>query len=104
VLLAVGVFGMWKARRTSSLVRALAWTTLGQCGVYLCYGEETFLYALHVAPLLVACAAHGTSVNRRWVLPIAATLVPLLALNNLAALATALQFFVGSAPVGSVPR
>jgi hypothetical protein len=99
VLLATGVYGMWRARRRSPLVSALAWTTLGQCAVYLCYGEETFLYALNVAPLLVACAAHGASVGRRWPIVIAATLVVLLAYNNAAELGSALQFFSHRTPV-----
>jgi hypothetical protein len=104
VLLVTGVHGMWKSWRTSSLVPALAVTTLGQCGVYLCYGEETFLYALQVAPLLVVCAAHGPTAGRRWPILIAALLVALLALNNLVALDSALRFFDGSLPVGPVPR
>jgi hypothetical protein len=104
VLLAIGVYGMWKARGWSPLAVALAWTTVGQCVLYLCYGEETFLYALHVAPLLVACAAYSASVGRRWAIAIAAILVVLLAYNNLAALGSALQFFVISAPAGTVLR
>jgi len=104
VLLGTGVYGMWKSRRWSSMVRPLAWTTFGQCAVYLCYGEETFLYALHVAPLLVAWAAHSTSAGRRWVIPTAAILAVLLAWNNLGALGSALHFFPDSAGVGPVPR
>jgi hypothetical protein len=94
ILLAVGLSGLWTGRRRHPLVIALLITTVGQFAVYLCYGEETFLYSLHVAPLLVTCAAAATwTRHRRWVTPLAGLLVVLLVINNLSMFAASIQFF-----------
>ncbi len=58
------------------------------------YGEETFLYTLHIAPLLVCLAALATNTRLRTVaLGSAALLVVLLAFHNSRELAEALSFF-----------
>lgn len=94
VLLGTGLLSMWRTRRLSPLTPALALTAVAQCALYLCYGEETFLYSLHVAPLLVACAAIATwTSHRRWVTPLAVLLIVLLLVNNVPALSACLQFF-----------
>jgi hypothetical protein len=102
VLLGTGAVSLWRTRRLSPFVPALALTIGGQWALYLCYGEETFLYSLHVAPLLVACAAAATwTAHRRWATPLAAVLIVLLVINNLQELSIALQFFstMGGPPV-----
>jgi hypothetical protein len=58
-LLAVG---LWALVRLSTLRRfrlTLGLTLLGQIGLHLSYGPETFLYALHFTPLLMGVAALG---------------------------------------------
>jgi hypothetical protein len=73
---------------------ALAATLAGQILMHLAYGDETFLYSLHVAPLLVVAAAAGTRCRLRLiVVGLAAALVIALAINNVGQLATALRFF-----------
>jgi hypothetical protein len=94
ILLGTGVVSLWRTRRLSPFVPALALTTVGQCAVYLCYGEEAFLYSLHIAPLLTACVAATTwTAHRRWATPLAAVLIVLLVVNNLRALSTSLEYF-----------
>ncbi len=103
VLLGTGLLSMWRTRRLSPLAPALALTAFAQCALYACYGEETFLYSLHVAPLLVACGATATwTSHRRWVTPLAVVLIILLLVNNVPALSASLQFFSTSArPIAS---
>ena len=102
LLLVTGLVSMWQTRRLCPLVPALALTAFAQWVVYLCYGEETFLYSLQMAPLLVSCAAVATwTSHRSWVTPLAVVLILLLAANNLPALSASLHFF--SASIGSLP-
>ena len=93
ILLSVGVGALWIRRRTPQ-ARALGLATVAQFAVYLCYGEETFLFAIQIAPLLVTCAAAATwTRHRRWVTALAMVLAVLLALNNLPSFARATRFF-----------
>jgi len=97
ILLAAGLSYLWTGRRGSPVVTALLITTAGQSLLHLCYGEETFLYSMHVAPLLVTCAAMATwTRHRRWVTPLAAVLVVLLAINNFSMFAASIQFFASA--------
>jgi len=84
------------ASRGNTRVRLVALGTLaGQVVLHLLYGEETFLYAIHVAPLLVLTTALAASSTpwRRVILVLAAVLVLTAAVNNLSQLETALEFF-----------
>ena len=83
ILLSVGVGALWIRRRTPQ-ARALGLATVAQFAVYLCYGEETFLFAIQIAPLLVTCAAAATwTRHRRWVTALAMVLAVLLALQRI---------------------
>ena len=67
ILLAAGLSGLWTGRRRSTLATTLLLTIVAQFAVYLCYGEETFLYSMHVAPLLVTGVATATwTRHRHW--------------------------------------
>jgi hypothetical protein len=62
---------------------ALAATAAGQLMLHLVYGDETFLYALHYAPLLIAMVALSSLTNlRRAVLTLTVLLIPLATINN----------------------
>jgi len=94
-LLVAGVAALLWGDLDRRLRLALTSTLLAQGAIVACYGEETFLYGLYVAPLLVASvAAAATSKHGRWVTLGAAALAVLLAINNGAALAEATRFFV----------
>lgn len=94
VLLMAGLVATFARSRSSLAHRALLATLAGQLILYSGYGEETFLYALHVAPLLIACAAASTATRaRRPLLLLAWVLIVLLAVNNATALMQAAQFF-----------
>lgn len=56
---------------------------LGQLGLHLLYGDETFLYSLHFLPLLIIIAAYGTlSRLRKVVLALAIIVFTGAAVNN----------------------
>jgi len=88
--------GAWTlATRASSIRRPLLLALGGHLLVYAIYGEETFLYTLHIAPLLVCVAALPTTNTRLRMVALgsAALLTVLLAIHNAASLAAALRFF-----------
>ena len=93
-LLIAGLVAALARSRSSLPHRALLATLASQLVLYSAYGEETFLYALHVAPLLVACASATMSTRaRRPLLLLTWVLIALLAINNITALNHAAQFF-----------
>ena len=93
-LLSGGVVAVVLGRASPALHDAVAPTLAALLLLYIVYGEETFLYSMHVAPLLVACASASTTLPmRRWALIGAWTLIVLLAINNLTELSRAAQFF-----------
>ena len=63
-LLALGIIGLRAAPELPALRIALVLTLLGQFALHVVYGEETFLYSLHFAPLLVLLAAFAF--RTRW--------------------------------------
>jgi len=87
--------GAWTlATRASSIRLPLLLALGGHLLVYAIYGEETFLYTLHIAPLLVCVAALATNTRLRMVaLGSAAFVAVLLAFHNSSQLAQALGFF-----------
>ena len=87
--------GAWTlATRASSIRFPLLLALGGHLLVYAVYGEETFLYTLHIAPLLVCVAALATNTRMRTAaLGTAAFLVILLAFHNSGQLSRALSFF-----------
>jgi len=80
-------FGAWIAFHNTAHRKfkiALAAIIAGQLLLHLIYGDETFLYSLHWAPLLILTATFGlTSAYRPWVLIGAVLLTAGLAFNNL---------------------
>ena len=87
--------GIWAlATQPSAVRRPLVLALAGHLLVYGTYGEETFLYTLHIAPLLVAVAVLATRTRLRAVsLAAAGLLTVLLAVHNIGALYGALGFF-----------
>src|SRR5215203_955337 len=92
LLLGLGAWAI--ATRPSAARLPLVLALAGHLFVYCIYGEETFLYTLHIAPLLVAAAALATRTPlRAAALAAAAALTVLLAVHNYGALTAALEFF-----------
>ena len=85
-LLLVG--GGWQAARTlreNRFVQVLLAALVAQLLLHLAFGRETFLYALHFAPMLVVLAALGATGRARAPSAVgAAVLCALLAWNNVA--------------------
>lgn len=88
-------FGCWTLATSRTALRTpLALALAGHLLVYGLYGEETFLYTLHVAPLLICVAALATETRARSLVLTGATiLTALLAINNGTQLSRALAFF-----------
>jgi len=92
---ALAAAGVWAlATRPAAVRLPLLLALAGHLLVYCVYGEETFLYTLHIAPLLVCVAALATRTSLRpFCLAGAALLTVLLAVHNVGALRQALEFF-----------
>jgi hypothetical protein len=82
-LLGLGVGACLIANIPKAYKLTLGLTLLGQIGLHILYGEETFLYSLHFLPLLIGLAAFSFTGNLR---PVAITLtlalIPLSMINN----------------------
>lgn len=90
VALGLGIIKILKTPSLSQFSFVLSATLVGQVALHSIYGEETFLYGLHFAPLLVVLA--GTSllpVSRSRYTILAWILMLLIAINNLGRLQSA---------------
>jgi hypothetical protein len=94
-LLALAALGLLSSRGDRRFRIVLGSTLAGQILLHLIYGEETFLYMLHVAPLLILAAALAAAATpwRRIILALAVALAFTAAMNNASQLATAMAFF-----------
>lgn len=93
-MLVFGALGLFASGTDRGVRAALALTLAGQIVLYQLYGEETFLYTLNVAPLLILSTAAAVNTRyRRVVLGLALALIPVLIINNGMQLAKALDFF-----------
>ena len=94
-LLTATLLGLIGSRGNVRVRIVLGATLAGQLLLHLVYGEETFLYALHVAPLLVLAPANAVASTfwRRPILMLAVALALAAAVNNVSQLLTALAFF-----------
>ena len=100
-LLSIGIASLMRSHGPAVARRSVAPALVAQLIFYNCYGEESCLYALHVAPLLVVCASAATATPfRRWVLLGTWVLIVLLALNNVALFSQANQFVLWGRPAG----
>jgi hypothetical protein len=94
VMLGFAARGLVASGVERGLRLALGLTLAAQVLLHQVYGEETFLYTLHVAPLMILAAAASTRTRqRRLVLGVAVVLIALLLINNARQFATANQFF-----------
>jgi hypothetical protein len=94
-LLVLAAIGLLSARGDRAMRLVLGATIAGQVVLHAIYGEETFLYAMHIAPLLILAAALASSATswRRTILALAVALTFAAAVNNASELATAMRFF-----------
>ncbi len=91
-LLIAGVAAIVRGTGNVRFRIALGATLLGQLGLHLLYGAETFLYALNYTPLLVLSASLATLGRFRYaVLAAAILLLPCQAVNNVRQLRSALD-------------
>lgn len=83
ILLIFGAWTAWLQPAFRKFKIVLALSIGGQLLLHMIYGDETFLYSMHWAPMLVFVAAFGlSSIHRRWVLGLAVLFVVGLGLNN----------------------
>lgn len=97
VLLVAGTVTMLRRMDGRILAAVIGLTVVGQAGLHLVYGNESFLYTLHLTPLLVLLAAMGAlSRIRPWVLVAAAALTVLAGVNNLTRLDSAVEIIASA--------
>jgi hypothetical protein len=94
-LLCLGLWGLFTIRKHLRLRVALGLTILGQLALHLVYGtDETFLYTLHFAPLLLLLAALSTlTPARSLALVLTGMLVVSAGINNMLQLNQAIDLF-----------
>jgi len=99
-LLGLGLWGLFSARQHRPLRIVLGLMLLGQLALHTVYGDETFLYALHFAPLLIVLAAWSTLTPARpLALVLASMLVFCAGINNASQLGKAITFLSSHAPL-----
>lgn len=82
-LIGLGLWALFSVKQHSKLRIVLGLTLLGQLLLHAVYGDETFLYSLHFAPLLVVLAALSTLTRtRRLGLILAGMLLLSAGINN----------------------
>jgi|GEM_PF-1623683 len=95
-LLALGAWSALTTRRLGKLRWLLAIVGLGFLGAHLIFGDETFLYSLQFAPLLVLLAAFSAiGPMRRVALALAALFVVSAGVNNVSKFQQAALFVQG---------
>lgn len=98
-LLSLGVWAFFSLKQHGKFRIVLGLTLLGQIGLHLLYGDETFLHSLHFLPLLVVLAALSTLTRMRLLaLGLAGVLVLSTGVNNLEKFAQATAFSWGKSP------
>ncbi|MDP8963869.1 MAG: hypothetical protein M3O33_07755 [Cyanobacteriota bacterium] len=98
-LLGLGLWGLFSVKQHPKLRLVLGLTLLGQLLLHTLYGSETFLYALHLAPLLVVLAAFSLLTRARpLALVLAAMLVLTAGVNNSLQFKKATDFVQKQAP------
>jgi hypothetical protein len=82
-LLVLGIWSFFKVKGHAKLRFVLGFTLLGQIALHLIYGDETFLYSLHILPLLLLTVAFVSLTSfRPFGLALAGVLILLVGLNN----------------------
>ena len=99
-LLLIGIWALFSKRVDSKLRLFLLLTVAGQFALHLVYGEETFLYALHILPFLMLTVAFASLTRLRMVsLCLASALVLLAAANNSMQFNNASDFLQNEGPL-----
>ncbi len=84
ILLGLGLWGFFTSRQHLKLRIVVGVTLLGQLLLHSIYGDETFLYALHFVPLLIALVAFSSFTRGRTIaLGLTAILILTAGTNNL---------------------
>ena len=99
VLLVAGALGLARSPKWRDFGKVLALTLAAQVAMHLVYGEETFLYAAHFLPLLLAVAVFAQhSPLGRLAPAIALLAAALAAFHNSAAFADAARLLQSAQP------
>lgn len=99
LLLAAGVVGLVRSPRWHDFGKVLGLTLAAQIALHLVYGDETFLYAAHFLPLLMAVALFATRSPLGRAAPVLALLLAaLVGFHNFDMHATAAQLLQHATP------
>ena len=82
-LLGLGLWGFFSIKKHNKIRLVLGLSLLAQLGIHLIHRDETFLYSLHFAPLLIVLAAFSTLTRARLIsLVLAGILTISIGINN----------------------
>ncbi|BAT53146.1 hypothetical protein NOS3756_21050 [Nostoc sp. NIES-3756] len=98
-LLGLGIWALFTIKKHQKFRIVLGLTLLGQLGLHTVYGDETFLFSLHFAPLLVILVAFSTLTRARSLaLVLTGMLVITGSVNNSWQFSKVTKFFASSIP------
>lgn len=93
ILLMIGGWALFFLKEQPKFRLVLGLLLLGQLGMHLIYGNETFLYSLHFLALLIPLVALGLLTKiRKYVMILVLLLIPCLAFNNFSQFVKAIDF------------
>lgn len=99
-LLGIGAIACWTTQKNLKLRIVVGFGLLGQLALHLIYGEETFLYAIHLIPfLLIVCAMATLTHWRRLSIGIAMLLIVFAAMHNRDQFFQATEFLKNRGPL-----
>lgn len=83
IILGLGIWALFFSKKNAKFRIVLGLTLLGQLGLHIVYGDQTFLYSLHFIILLVLLAALGSLTRFRYlIIGLMLILIPLVGINN----------------------
>ncbi|QLE57520.1 hypothetical protein [Nostoc sp. TCL26-01] len=98
-LLGLGIWAIFSIKKHLQFRLLLGFTILGQLALHSIYGDETFLFSLHFAPLLVLLVALSTLTRARTIaLALTGMLVITVSINNNLQFSKVIDFFDTQGP------
>ena len=99
-LLALGIWAFIKIQQHRPLRIVVALALIGQLALYLVYGEETFLYGIHIIPfLIIVCATLSLTHLRSIGLALATAVIITAGINNSMQFHHATEFLQNRGPL-----
>lgn len=101
ILLVIGIWALFSSNKVNARFRNFLLLVLaGQFLLHSVYGNETFLYAIHILPFLIVLATFANQTHfRLFSLALVSALILLTALNNIQQFNNATEFLKNTGPL-----